>query len=553
MNRSQHVLSTIFLLVLFFVSNFTASTVQAEPLVPLHIQKGTNLISIARQYCKKESDWKTIAKINHLKSPYTIYSKKTILVPLSILLTETVSAKVASVSGSPRLITRNSQSSTLEKGDFVLPGQTIQTNNNEFVHLLYPDHKHTRIGPQSEMTLVYLMRLTDGNLKAEFSLTKGNIIHKLQQKLKANEHFQTRTPVTIAGVRGTEFRIKMPDSETNIVETLSGQVALDAAGKQIVLNKGKGSKIKKDQPPAPPRDLPLRPALPHIETAYRTLPVILKTPDQTTIEFVRLRITTDLQGSKTIAEQLTGSGQNFTLPALKDGQYHLFFTAIDHEGFESAPTDPALLYIRTNPAAPILSNPNSGMQTFEKTVDIRWLKSDLAKFYNIVIATNPDFDAPIIEQQTEDAMFTTSSLDPDTYFFKVQLATEDGFETLFSAPLSWTVLQQPELTGFDPVKPDDDTIKLQWPAMTDVAGYTLEIAYDKKFDNLMVSKEKLTEPSYTISNDLASGDYYVRICAVMNNGQQSPWTAPQTLTIEPKPLNLKPILIILGCVALILL
>ncbi|HID70661.1 MAG TPA: hypothetical protein EYP35_09475, partial [Desulfobacterales bacterium] len=265
MNRQAPTAVPIPVLLLFisFVSVFLLSpAVQAEPLVPLHIQKGTNLISIARQFCKKESDWKTIARINRLKPPYLIYNNSTIQIPLSLLVTETVSAKVASVSGSPRIITEDSQSNILNKGDLVVPGQTIRTQRNEFVHLIYPNHKHTRIGPQSEMTLVYLMRLTDGNLKAEFSLEKGNIIHILKKKLKPNEHFQTRTPVTIAGVRGTEFRVKAVDTETSIVETLTGRVALNGAGKQIVLNKGQGSKVKKDQPPAPPHSLPPSPTPP---------------------------------------------------------------------------------------------------------------------------------------------------------------------------------------------------------------------------------------------------------------------------------------------------
>jgi len=67
------------------------------------------------------------------------------------------------------------------------------------------------------------------------------------------------------------------------------------------------------------------------------------------------------------------------------------------------------------------------------------------------------------------------------------------------------------------------------------------------------SAEQLTEPSYKIRNYLASGDHYVRIRSVMENGQQSPWTPVQTLTIDSEPLGLKHLFIALGCVALILL
>ncbi len=553
MNRRHPASSYIFFLLFFISVLFHPPAVQSDPLVPLHIENGTNLISIARQFCKKESDWKAIARINHLKPPYIIYSNSTIQIPLSLLVTETVSAKVASVNGSPRVVTNGLQSRILEKGALVVPGQTIQTQRNEFVHLIYPNNKHTRIGPQSEMTLVYLMRLTDGNLKAEFFLEKGNIIHILKKKLKPNEHFQTRTPVTIAGVRGTEFRVKAMDNETSIVETLTGQVALNGAGKQILLNKGQGSKVKKNQPPTAPHSLPPSPVPPELKQIYRTLPVILHTPDQADIQSVRIRICEDPEGSTTVAEQVAISGQDFKLSHLSDGTYYLFYTATDHKGFESAPTSPATLNIRTNPAAPILLRPDNGLETFSKKIKIQWLDSHSAKFYKIEIATNPEFTSPTLKQQTEYPTFTTPAMDPGTYFFRTQLVTEDGFTTLFSVPLSWKVLKQPELKSITPVDPNTKDITLRWPAMSDVASYTIQIAHDKEFEDLIESKEQLTKPSYTINNDLTSGDYYVRIRSVMENGQQSPWTPSQTLTVESEPLELQHLLIALGCVALILL
>lgn len=555
MNRHQST-STLFFFLPFFVFLVLALlpplAVQAEPLVPLHIQKGTNLISIARQFCKKESDWKTIARINQLRPPYLIYNNSTIQIPLSLLVTETVSAKVASVSGSPIVIIENSQSKILKKGDVVVPGQTIQTQSNEFVHLIYPNHKHTRIGPQSEMTLVYLMRLTDGNLKAEFSLKKGSLIHILKEKLKPNEHFQTRTPVTIAGVRGTEFRVKAMDTETSIVETLTGRVALKAAGKQIVLKKDQGSKVKKDQPPEPPHSLPPSPTPPKLKNIYRTLPVMLNTPAQADIASVRIRVSTDSEGNATIAEQITDPGKAFKLSYLKDGKYYLFFTAIDHAGFESAPTAPSLLNIRTNPAAPILLKPDNGLETFTQTIKIQWLGSHSAKFYKFEIATDPEFTSPILKKQVEDPVFTTPALEPGTYFFRTQLVTEDGFTTLYSIPLSWKVLAQPKLKGFDSVSPDTDEITLRWPAMFDVASYTIQIAHDKNFEKPIETAEQLTEPSYKIRNYLASGDYYVRIRSTMKNGQQSPWTPLQTLTIDSEPLGLKHFFIGLGCIAILI-
>jgi hypothetical protein len=540
----------------FFLSFLILSVcplfVQAETLVPLHVQKGTNLIHIARQYCSKQSDWPTIAKINHLKSPYVIRTNSTLQIPLSILRTKDVSAQVASINGSPQLVTGDSQILELHKGDRVLPGQTIVTDKDEYVHLVYPDHKHTRIGPQTEMTLSYLMRLTDNNLKAEFSLKKGRITHNIQQKLKANEHFDTRTAIAITGIRGTEFRIKVEDSDTNIVETLKGKVVLSAAGKQLVLDKGMGSKVNKGKPPGPPRTLPGKPDLPHIEEVYRTLPVVIAAPAHENAKSIRIRVTADKEGQTTLLEQIAEPGQNFTLLTLTDGHYYVFLTAIDNTDFESLPSSPTPLYIRTIPAAPLISKPNSGLQTFDSSITISWLQSDLARQYNIQLATDADFSVLIDEQQTKDTSYTTAALSPGLYFFRVQLVAEDGFETLFSPPLTWEVVEQPKLGSMDSLSQGEDGMTLQWSAIENMSGYMIQVAADKKFSDLVAFNENLRDPSYTITNDLPPGDYYIRICAVMSNGQKSPWTQTQTLTIDPAPLGIKHFFIGLGFIALIL-
>lgn len=525
--------STLILTLTFLFQAALLMPSQAETLVPLHVQKGTNLIRIARQYCTNPSDWKTIAAVNRLKSPYIIYSRSTIQVPLSILRTKSISAKVASISGSPILVTGDSQTREIRKGDLVLPGQTVVTEDDEYVHLIYPNNKHTRIGPQSKMLLVYLMRLADDNLQAEFLLKNGRITHKVNKKLGANEHFRTRTPMAITGIRGTEFRIKIENQETNIVETLKGKVALSAAGKQILIKKGEGSKVKEGRPPEPPHALPPSPKLPQMRDIYRTLPVTFAAPAQKNIQSMRLRVTSDIKGLNTLVEQNAKPGQNFTLSSLTDGHYFLFFTGTDKQGFESLAAGPAPLHIRTNPGAPIISSPNNNRKIFDTTVTIRWLKSDQADHYKIQLATDPEFTKIVDEQQLKEATYTTAALKPGKYFFRVQLVTGDGFETLFSSSLAWEVMARPKLGNLNTsAQGKEGGITLQWPAMADTAGYALQIANDKEFTDLIVSENNLTEPSYTINFLIVSGEYYVRIRSITKDGQKSPWTPPQTMTID---------------------
>ena len=547
---------TILTLLLLFcfcaVNSLGSLTARAEPLIPLHVTKGTNLITIARNFCIHPSDWKTIAQINHLKSPFIIYSDDTIRVPLSILRTQNVTAAVASVTGNPMLVTEGSQAA-LKMGDVLLPGQTITTREDEYVHLVFPGNKHTRIDPLSEMTLVYLLRLADQKLQAGLFLNKGKIIQSTEGKLQKNEHFETRTAIAVTGIRGTEFRLKVPDSETNIIETLKGQVTLSAAGKKLILDKGNGSKVKKDHPPAPLHKLPLKPPSPVLEEVYRVLPIVIRAPARSDVEHMRMRIAADRDGRETVIEQIVKTGTDFTFLTLADGHYQVYLTAIDQAGFESAPSDPVPLYVRTIPAAPIISSPSTGLKTFDSSITLHWLDSNSAQHYIVQLASDSEFTHLLDEQQTKDVFFTTAELPPGSYYFRVQLVAGDGFTTLFSMPVAWTVVEQPKMENLEPAVQGEEGLTLQWSAIDGMSGYMLQVARDRQFKDLLLSEEKLTDPLYSLSGNLAPGEYYIRMCAFMDNGQKSPWTSVQILTVEPGPLGLEHVFIALGFVALILL
>ncbi len=544
------------LLGLFFVFGLPvcsqAGLAQRDMLVPLHVEKGTSLIHLAQRYCVNESSWKTIARINHLHRPYTIYADTTLLVPAPLLVTEAVSARVASLSGNPHVI-KKGKSTLLRKGDYVYPGQTVVTGQNEYVHLVYPDHKHTRIGAESELTLVYMMRLADNNLQTVFGLEKGRIVHTLNEKLKSNEHFETRTPVAITGVRGTEYRLKVVDNKTNIVETLRGKVAVSASGKKIFLAKGKGTKVKKDHPPMPPRQLPASPGPLQLKDVYRAVPIEVPVPRHATARRFTLRITKDVKGLETLQMITAPAGGHFTIPGLDDGHYFLFLTAVDKDNFESPVVGPQKLFVRTVPSAPIVSTPKSGLETFDTSLKIRWLQSDQAALYRTQIATDADFNHLIDEQETKESFLVTKKMEPGSYFFRVQLVASDGFVTLYSETIDWKVMVPPSMGEMVPKPAEDGSIQLRWPAVAKASLYMLQVATDKKFHDLIVNEDALSLPSFTLTEDLEAGNYYIRIRTVMENGKISPWTPPQTMTLDPEPLGIAHLLLAVGFVALVLL
>ncbi|MFW2368626.1 MAG: FecR domain-containing protein, partial [Desulforhopalus sp.] len=535
-NPANLLIKWVFLLSAILFSWCLTNQTLAVTLIPLTVKKGTNLIHITRQFCTSEYHWKEVAKINGLSEPYLIRPGDTLYVPQSLLKVEKLSAKVTSVFGGVYLLRSGKKLKQIKQGDIVLPGQTLVTEEDGFTHLVFPDHKYTRISSGSKFTLTYLVRLADQSLKAEFFLERGKITHAVKEQLKANDTFTTRTPVSVTGVRGTEYRLKMQNAELNLVETLKGGVAVDASGTTILVKKGKGTRVAKGKAPEPPRSLPSPPEQLMVKNIYRVLPVILQTADRDGVAALRLRISTDREGQKTILEQLVKPGDNFRLLALDDGIYHGFLTALDSEGFESMPSDPFNFQVRTVPIAPLLKDPLNGRSSFEKSIETAWLHSEQAVSYTVQLARDDKFTSLVDEQTVQEPGYKSPELEPGEYFFRVQAKAADGFTSLFSLIDSWEIVAQPDLNSVDGSR--DDGIMLQWADMGAGMRYDVQIAPNNSFSNRIVEKQGLHEPKFNHTGTLEPGSYYVRIRGVLNDGQQSPWSPAQKLVIDSKPFGL---------------
>ncbi len=521
---TTHIVS-VFLLLLT-----TVSISFAETMVPIEIAQGTNLIHLTRDYCTNQSDWKKIAEINNLKPPYTIYKKRYLQIPESLLIKENVSGSIAAVSGEVHWFQNGKQQDKVKKGDTILAGQSLKTAENSFVQIIFPDHKFTRIAPNSEFTLNYLFKLADGAVKLDSTLTSGRLVHAIKKRLKHNETFQTRTPVSITGVRGTEFRVKMLDQQTNSIETLSGKVQVDSGKQTVIIPRGKGAKVVKDKPISKPITLPEPPKLPELQSVYRTLPITFDAPKHKTAKLIRLRMCTDKEGNNTFLEQQVPPGDMFAIGSLADNTYYTFITAIDKNQFESAPSEVFQVKVRTIPATPIISSPQNGLVTFSSQVLFKWLKSEHVATYDLQLASDKNFANIIHQDSITDAQFNTPELAPGVYSFRVMGVAHDGFKTLYSPPITFEVTEQPELGAA--IATEEGNFVFQWSPMKQKGTYDLEIARDKSFKSIVISETGLTEPSYEITEDLNSGTYYVRVRGVLENGLASQWTPPQSMEIE---------------------
>jgi hypothetical protein len=511
--------------------------VHAETLIPITIQKGVNLISVTRQFCTSEYHWKELAKINNLTPPYKLFPGDILLAPIELLKIEKLSAKVASVIGGVFIVSNGKKLQRVSQGDLIMPGQTLVTEDDGFTHLIFPDNKYTRISSGSKFTLTYLVKLSDNSLKAEFFLERGKITHAVKKQLKANETFTTRTPVSVTGVRGTEYRLKVSDDNVNIVETLQGVVKVAGEKGEVSLPKGMGTKVEAGQGPTAPKTLPATPESPVISDIVKELPIKISSPSASDgVSMYRLTVATDEQGYNIILTKTAEPGSFFTLLALADGNYFGFLTAIDEDGFESQAAPPFSFQVRTIPGAPIFVSARNGKAVFDPSQKVEWLQGEGQQSYNLQLATDDQFSELLVDIVQTDNSYTFENLALGTYYCRVQSIASDGFRSLFSLVDSWKVQQQ---TSFGPLEGSSkDGVNLRWASMGEGIVYEVQMSRKIDFSDLIISEKNLKNPEFSYNEFMDPATYYVRVRGVLSDGQISPWTPSQKLKIAQAPFGI---------------
>ncbi len=532
-NSSYRMLQVAILSLIFLLSSTLAG---AETMVPLIVTKGTGLIKLARKFCTSEYHWKELARLNNLQPPYRIFPGDQIYVPIELLKVEKVSGHVAAVAGSVYLLTNDTKLKKVVKGDTIVPGQTMVTEEDGFAHIIFPNNKYTRVSSNSRFSLTYMVNLIDDSLKAEFYLKKGRIIHAVREKLKPTESFQTRTPVSVTGVRGTEFRVKMLGDSINVIETLQGSVEVDGSGGRAVVTSGSGSIIERGKPPGKPQKLPPVPPALNIEKIFQSLPVTIPTLKDNVADQYRIRVAWDDTGKHTVFEQIVKSGKSFKFFTLGDGIYFGFLTSITAEGLESRPSKPFEFQIRTIPAPPILSNPYKGKSLFQKTVSIEWLVQENVEKYRLQLSSIPDFSIVLDDWYHTGSRLTLKDLRPGEYFIRIQAIAEDGLHSLFSTSDYWKIEVEPSLTDME--GSFEKGLVLEWADMGEGITYDLQVSTKKTFTSTVTETSGLKTPKFTYKDKLEPGTYYIRLRGVLGDGQQSPWSIPNSIKIDNPPFSI---------------
>jgi hypothetical protein len=114
-------------------------------------------------------------------------------------------------------------------------------------------------------------------VSTELSLDSGRLEASAARQQAPAGGFSVRTPVAVAGLRGTGFRLNVAEDGGRLAnEVLEGAVAVSAQGGKCAWKGGFGTVAEAGKPPAPPRALRPKPNLAGLPATVRQPAAVLR-------------------------------------------------------------------------------------------------------------------------------------------------------------------------------------------------------------------------------------------------------------------------------------
>jgi hypothetical protein len=493
---------------------------------------GDTPLKIGRTYLNDPADWDKLLRHNDIKSEYVLPANTRIRIPVELLKVTPAPATVSHVLGNVRVRPEGGSFRPLAVGDQLSGGESVQTGPRSGAGF--------RLADGSVLTQQASSRLTFGRLAAygktgmvatELALEGGRIEAAASRQLGPAGGFKVRTPVAVAGLRGTDFRLNLSDDGRVLRnEVLGGAVAVAAAGSEVVVAAAQGTVTEQGKPPEPPRPLLPAPATTGLPARLTGPPLSFAWPAMANAAGWRAQLAADPGFHQILLDDASATPRASWHDALPDGQYFLRIRAVDAAGLEGLNSDhPFELDARPLPPEPLA--PADGERAYQNQVSFTWAAAPEAHGYLLQSAPAADFPADRTRVRRLDAVLGhTEALDVGRHYWRIASLDERG------EPRGWSPTRAIRVQPL-PSPPNATTqtaggrAGFRWAPAVGAAGYALEIAREDGFARPEV-RLQMAETEAAVP--LRPGRYQWRLRAVEADGRAGDWSRPGTLVMPPE-------------------
>lgn len=395
-----------------------AATADAPPATYV-TRPGDTLIGIADRALVKQQDWRPVARINKVDDPHRMPVGKPLVIPDPLLRREPFDARIAAWSGQVRL----SPDKPVAAGTMVGPGTIVETGANSFVTLLLADGSKVTLPSQSRVRIDRLDRVAlDGHVDRGFTVLEGRGDFAVPKRERPADRFLVKTPVAVAAVRGTQFRVDHR-SPASIITVVEGDVAgrsLAARG-DTGIARGQGAVVAAESA----RLAPLLPP-PRLENPGR-----VQDDPEVVLEIAPLGVRRHVvlardAGFVDAFAEAESADPVIRLADVPNGSLYARLTAIDADGIEGLPADYELDRYQTGLAADATSLPRRPRRT-----RFAWTASGAGvPRFDFVLARDAALNDRVVDAPGLTVNdLTVTGLAPGDWFWQVSMLMQDGEKT----------------------------------------------------------------------------------------------------------------------------
>ncbi len=238
------------IMILCIAALFAVQTAFAEVLQEITVKEGQTLWSVANYYLKDPQRWPEILKYNKMTSsdPNVILPGVKLVVPM-LLIKETLrAAHLVYVLNDVRFRRKSEaewKTATTNMDLFNEDG--LRTLQESRAKVKFPSGEVLQLDENS------LIILRPEKSREEIDLLSGGVRASQTKVLTADTVVD---PKIVAHGERPDFRTKLKEDKTTLVEVYEGNVDVTAQGRTVTVNKGFGTEVRFRQPPSLARELP---------------------------------------------------------------------------------------------------------------------------------------------------------------------------------------------------------------------------------------------------------------------------------------------------------
>lgn len=401
-----------------------AQAAPADDAIVYTVRKGDTLISLARAYMIRATDWKQVQKLNRVANPNRLPVASRLLLPIRLLKSRPATATVAAFRGEAEVFVPGQPVRGVTMGQALGEGARVSTGPASSLSLALTDGSVITLPSNSALRIARLRKLliTD-SIDYDLALESGSVRSRVTPFRNRDDRFRLRNPIAVSAVRGTDFRTHYDsNAATARAELLEGGIGImaDTTARETRLAPEFGAVIGKTGGIAVE---PLLPApLVTAGSGVQRAPVLAFSVDGVPGAVgYRLLIARD-SGFVDVVEDIDSSTPDFTLAALPNGNYFARFTAIAASGLEGVPSTVAF---RRR-----LATATQGAAVGEEGYVFRWTGSgEGVRRYRFQLRSA---DSPVFivdEAGLFGSSIVLSKLPPGRYLWRVGTTTHSAEET----------------------------------------------------------------------------------------------------------------------------